>query len=139
MHKKRMLMSLMLALSSGAVACGGADDSSVEDSTESLKWGYAADGGSLRGDRGDSDDDVDEDSEEETSDGGKRGGKLHVRGDGGCSFGARGEGRGSFGGGGHGKGDHDEDSDESDDTDDKPRGDGGSRRGPGWIDAGSRR
>ena len=145
MRKNRLLLSLMFALTYGAVACGGAEDN-LNDSTESLRRGSAGDGG-VRGSKKhehDSDADVDEDSDE-SADGGKGHDRVsHGRGDGGtCS-------RGHAVRGGRGNGHEDEDQDSKgdeggkDDEDDEggkgglsgPRLDGGIKGSKPGHDAG---
>jgi len=126
MRKNRLVLSLMFALTCGAVACGGAEDN-LNDSTESLRRGNSSSDGGVRGSKKhdhDSDADVDEDSDE-SADGGKGHGRVsHKRGDGGtCSRGhaVRGE---------RGRDHEDEDSkDDEDEEDDK--GDEGGKGGLG--------
>lgn len=151
MRKNRLLLSLTFALTCGAVACGGADDSSLNDSTESLRRGQSGDGGVKGGRRHerDSDADVDEDTDEAArGDGGKGHGRVSSeRGDGGqCSRGAghRGSRRGGDKDEDRGQDeDQDREQDEESDEDGKgglsgPKLDGGGRRGgkPG-SDAGA--
>lgn len=156
MRKNRLLLSLTFALTCGAVACGGADDSSLNDSTESLRRGQSGDGGVKGGRRHerDSDADVDEDTDEAArGDGGKGHGRVsQERGDGGqCSRGAghRGPRRGGKPGADSDEDrgqdeDQDREQDEENDSEDGkgglsgPKLDGGGRRGgkPG-SDAGA--
>ena len=70
MRKNRLLMSLLFALSYGSVACGGADDNSLNDTTEALKRAKLADGGAAHAH--DHSADSDEAIDEASSDGGKR-------------------------------------------------------------------
>ncbi|MEY4514791.1 MAG: hypothetical protein RLZZ450_6913 [Pseudomonadota bacterium] len=152
MRKNRLLLSLTFALTCGAVACGGADDSSLSDSTESLRRG-GGDGGvkAGRGHGRDSDADVDEDTDEAArGDGGRGHDRVsHERGDGGqCSRGAGHHVPGRGGDQGQGRGrdeDQDDEQDEENDSEDGkgglsgPKLDGGGPRGgkPGH-DAGVR-
>lgn len=131
MRNNRLSMSLIFALSYGAIACGGADESVNENSAESLKRGRA-DGGSRAHD--DADSDTDEAIDEASVDGGKRRRGWDF-GDDSADGGDCRRGRG-LRGRGHQDADRDEASDERSERDERdddgltgPKLDGGSRRG----------